>query len=288
MQTAAAATGPADPAALPEWDLRDLYPGRDSPELHADLEKAAAEAKAFRLRFQGKLAALDGAALGGAVASYEAIQEVLGRIMSYAQLVHAGNMTDPEIGRFYQTMQERVTDISTDLLFFALELNRLEDAVLDEKLNAQALARYRPWLRDLRAMRPHQLSDEVEQLLHEKQIAGRNAWIRLFDETIAHLRFPLRHRKVIRTTNLLERLFLEERRRTKIIPHAFGERPVLKLMYAAVIRAADRWRGIAIGEFEQRQLRAIRDELSHAHAARVAPAVTPKSATAVRKLRADR
>ena len=100
-----------------------------------------------------------------------------------------------------------------------------------------------------------------------------------------HLRFPLRHRQVIRTTNLLERLFLEERRRTKIVPHAFGERPVLKLMYAAVIRAADRWRGIIVGEFEQRQLRALRDELDRAHATRVAPAVTPSKPAAVRKLR---
>ena len=94
-----------------------------------------------------------------------------------------------------------------------------------------------------------------------------------FDACIAHLRFPLRHRRVVRTTNLLERLFLEERRRTKIIPHAFGERPVLKLMYAAVIRAADRWRGLTVGEFEQRQLRAIRDELDRAHAERMRPAV---------------
>jgi len=104
-----------------------------------------------------------------------------------------------------------------------------------------------------------------------------------FDACIAHLRFPLRHRKVIRTTNLLERLFLEARRRTKVVPHAFGERPVLKLLYAAVIRAADRWRGLTIGEFEQRQLRAIREELSRAHAVRVAPAV-PAPAI-VRKLR---
>ena len=89
------------------------------------------------------------------------------------------------------------------------------------------------------------------------------------------MRFPLRHRRVIRTTNLLERLFLEERRRTKIIPHAFGERPVLKLMYAAVIRAADRWRGLTVGEFEQRQLRAIRDELNRAHAERTKAAVQP-------------
>ena len=125
--TAAAAPAHADLGALPEWDLKDLYPGRDSPALQADLKKAAEDAKAFRLRFQGKLAQIDGAALGQAVASYESIQEVLGRIMSYAQLVHAGNMTDPEIGRFYQTMQERVTDISTELLFFTLELNRLDE-----------------------------------------------------------------------------------------------------------------------------------------------------------------
>jgi putative transposase len=106
-----------------------------------------------------------------------------------------------------------------------------------------------------------------------------------FEACIAHLRFPLQHRKVIRTTNLLERLFLEERRRTKIIPHAFGERPVLKLMYAAVIRAADRWRGITVGEFEQRQLRAIRDELNRTHATRTAPAVPAPKPAAVRKLR---
>lgn len=104
-----------------------------------------------------------------------------------------------------------------------------------------------------------------------------------FEACIAHLRFPLRHRKVIRTTNLLERLFLEERRRTKIIPHAFGERPVLKLMYAAMIRAADRWRGITVGEFEQRQLRAIRDELDRAHTERVRPVARPSaSASPVR------
>jgi putative transposase len=105
-----------------------------------------------------------------------------------------------------------------------------------------------------------------------------------FDACIAHLRFPLRHRKVIRTTNLLERLFLEERRRTKIIPHAFGERPVLKLMYAAVIRAADHWRGLTVGEFEQRQLKAIREELNHAHAQRVAPAVIRATSPVVQKL----
>jgi putative transposase len=96
-----------------------------------------------------------------------------------------------------------------------------------------------------------------------------------FEACIAHLSFPLDRRRVIRTTNLLERLFGEERRRTKVIPHAFGERAILKLMYAALIRAAERWRGIRIGEFERRQLRAIRDELNKDFAARTAPAMAP-------------
>ena len=95
-----------------------------------------------------------------------------------------------------------------------------------------------------------------------------------FEACIAHLRFPLMHRRVIRTTNLLERLFGEERRRTKLIPHAFGERAVLKLMYAALIRAAKRWRGIRMTEFEKCQLTAIRSELDRAHAERTTPAVT--------------
>jgi oligoendopeptidase F len=177
--------------ALPEWDLSDLYPGRDSPALKADLAAAAEDAKRFAGEHEGKLAGLSGAALGAAVAEYERQQERLGRIMSYAQLVQAGNITDPEIGKFYQTMQERVNAIATDLLFFTLELNRLSDKALEAKLKDPALAHYRPWLRDVRAFRPHQLSDELEKLLHEKSVAGRAAWTRLFDETIAALRFPV-------------------------------------------------------------------------------------------------
>ena len=119
------------------------------------------------------------------------LDEILGRVMSYAGLVHAGNVTDPEVGRFYQTMQERVNDIGTHTLFFTLELNKIEDDALEAKLaESEALAHYQPWLREVRAMRPHQLSDEIEKLLYEKSVAGRSAWVRLFDETMAGLRFP--------------------------------------------------------------------------------------------------
>ncbi len=177
--------------ALPTWDLGDLYADPGSSALSADLKQCATEAAAFRKRYEGRLAALDGAELGAAIGAYEAIEEVLGRVSSYAQLLYSGDMTDAEISRFFQTIQERATDISSELVFFTLELNRIEDAVLEAKLAAPELAHYAPWVRDVRAMREHQLSDEVEQLLHQKYVVGRAAWTRLFDETMARLRFPL-------------------------------------------------------------------------------------------------
>ena len=177
---------------LPEWDLSDLYPGPDSEPLAHDLAGLCRDAEAFREHYQGRLAELSGTELGSAIENYERFQEKIGRIMSYASLMHAGNLADPEIGRFYQTMQERTNAVSTTLLFFTLELNRLEDSNIEAKLTDPVLARFRPWLRDTRAFRPHQLSDELEKLLHEKYVAGRAAWVRLFDETIADLRFPFR------------------------------------------------------------------------------------------------
>ncbi len=192
-QTAAADAAISQPTAqeLPTWDLGDLYQAPDSPAVEADFAKADKAAKAFAAALQGKLAGLSGAALSAAIGEYEGIEEVLGRLMSYAQLLFSGDSTDAEIGRFYQTVSERVTAISSHLLFFALELNRLDDAALEQKLADPALARWRPWLRDLRVFRPHQLSDELEKLLHEKEVTGRSAWSRLFDETIASMRVPM-------------------------------------------------------------------------------------------------
>jgi len=191
-------TSPADAASsqvaaeeLPSWDLTDLYPTPGSPAVEADLAKAESAAKAFSAGLQGKLATMSGGALATAIGEYERIEEILGRLMSYAQLLFSGDSTNAEIGRFYQTISERVTAISSHLLFFGLELNRLEDAVLEQKLADPALARWQPWLRDLRVFRPHQLSDELEKLLHEKEVTGRSAWSRLFDETIAGMRVPL-------------------------------------------------------------------------------------------------
>jgi oligoendopeptidase F len=178
-------------APLPEWDLSDLYAAPDAPEVRADLERADQAATALADDFKGRLGELSGDDLASLIARYEQIEEWLGRAASYAQLLHAANTEDPKIGRFFQTVQERATAIGTKILFVTLELNRIEDQALEAALAASAkLAHYRPWIRDLRNFRPHQLDDAIEQVLHEKAITGRRAWTRLFDETMAGLRFP--------------------------------------------------------------------------------------------------
>ena len=181
----------ASDAGLPSWDLSDLYPGIKSPELEAAFVEADRAAKAFSSHYAGTLATIDGASLAAALLEYQRIEEIQGRLMSYAQLQFSSDGTDPLIGQFYQSVSERVTAISSHMLFFTLELNRLDEAGLEARMADPALARWRPWLRDLRVFRPHQLADDLEKLLHEKEVTGRSAWSRLFDETIAGLRVPV-------------------------------------------------------------------------------------------------
>ena len=187
---------PIELGALPEWDLTDLYPSMDSAEFASDLARGESECKGFAETYRGKLDGLARgedapAALGAAVIRYEAVEDLLGRIMSYAGLVYSGDTTDPKRAKFYGDTQERLTAASSDLLFFTLELNRIDDAVLEAAMQKEPLARYRPWLEDIRKDKPFQLEDKLEQLLHEKSVTSRAAWNRLFDETIASLRFEV-------------------------------------------------------------------------------------------------
>lgn len=178
---------------LPTWDLDDLYPGPESPELKRALQETQARAEAFSKAYEGKVGTLSGDSLANAVAEFEAIDEVLSRVMSYAQLMHAGDVSDPKIGQFYQTMREWATEANGHLLFFTLELNRIEEDELASRLKeSSSLAHYKPWLDGVRAFRCHQLSDEVERLLLDKSVSGAASWTRLFDETMAQLRFSFR------------------------------------------------------------------------------------------------
>jgi oligoendopeptidase F len=177
---------------LPEWDLSDLYPAPDAPALAQDLDWLGAECRTFATDYEGKLASLDAAGLLAAVRRYERIQAVSGRIGSYAGLRYYQATTDPQRAKFFGDMQAALTDASTPLVFFTLELNRLEDAALDATVaSLPELARYKPVLDRIRKMKPHQLSDELERFLHDQSVVGAAAWNRLFDETMAGLTFEV-------------------------------------------------------------------------------------------------
>ncbi len=182
--------------ALPEWDLSDLYAGVNSPEIAGDLARSDALARAFEERYKGRLATLatppdGGKALAEAVRAFEAIDDLIGRIVSFASLVYSGNMVDPVCAKFYGDVQERITTSSSHLLFFSLELNKIDDKVMETALAHPALGRYRPWIEHVRKEKPHQLEDRIEQLFHEKSIIGEGAWSRLFDDTVASMRFEV-------------------------------------------------------------------------------------------------
>jgi oligoendopeptidase F len=181
---------------LPEWNLADLYSGIDAPEVTRDLQRMDAECVAFETNYKGKLAEQAAKESGGkwlaeAVRRYEAIDDLAGRLGSYAGLVHAGDSVDPAITKFYGDVSERLTNASVHLLFFALELNRIDDAAIERAMQTPELGHYRPWLEDLRKDKPYQLEDRVEQLFHEKSQSGYAAWNRLFDQTISGLRFKI-------------------------------------------------------------------------------------------------
>jgi oligoendopeptidase F len=196
---------------LPEWNLADLYPGMDAPEVKRDLDRADAECSAFAEAYKGKLGDIAasptaGRTLAEAVKRYEAIDDLLGRLISFAGLVRAGDTVDPARAKFYGDVQERITASSSHLLFFTLELNRVDDALIERAMAEPALGHYRPWIEDVRKEKPYQLEDRVELLFHEKGVTSWTAWNRLFDETIAGLRFSVAGRELAiePTLNLLQ------------------------------------------------------------------------------------
>ncbi len=178
--------------ALPQWDLSGLYPSPAEPKIDADFTAAEQAAAEFAAAYDGKVAQLDGPALAKAIAEYEAIESRLGRVMSYLGLRYQQNSADPARAKAMGDGQTRATDAFAPLVFFTLELNKIDEAALDQmQADCADLARYAPWLRRLRAFRPHQLSDELEKYLHDTSVVGAAAWNRLFDETLSALRFTV-------------------------------------------------------------------------------------------------
>jgi oligoendopeptidase F len=242
---------------LPEWNLADLYQGMDDPQIARDLDRSDVESVAFEEQYKGKLnllAAAPGAgtALAEAVKRYEALDDLMGRLISYAGLIHSGNSIDPQRAKFYADIQERITAASTHLLFFVLELNRLDDAVLNAAMADPALGHYRPWVEDVRKEKPYQLEDRIEQLFHEKSVTAYSAWNRLFDETIATLRFKVGTKSLAiePALNLLQDPNEKMRKAAaQAIAHTFKENLRTFALITNVLgkdkEISDRWRGFA-------------------------------------------
>lgn len=186
-----------DLGSMPEWDLRDLYSSPAAPEIERDKAAAAAEAARMKAAYQGKLVDLakDPAKLAVAVKNYEALSDLTGKIASYAGLYYAQKQADPARAKFYGDISEALTKIYTDLIFFELELNQIDDAVLSAALKHSDLAHYTPWFHDLRKEKPHQLDEKIETLFTEKSQTGRASWNRLFNETMSSLKFTIKGEK---------------------------------------------------------------------------------------------
>src|SRR5436190_9002599 len=257
---AASRSATAKPASkslgpLPEWNLADLYPAMDAPEVKRDLDRGETECIEFERAYKGRLADIAaspdaGRTLGEAVRRYEAIEDVLGRIISYAGLLYAGNTTDPAIAKFYGDMQERITAASLHLLFFTLELNRLDDAALENAMADPALGHYRPWIEDVRKEKPYQLEDRVEELFHEKSVTGAGARNRLLDETIGSLRFKVNSKSLAieQTLSLMQDASQKKRRAaSQALAKTFKENQRVFTLITNTLskdkEISDRWRG---------------------------------------------
>lgn len=238
---------------LPRWDLSDLYTRHDAPEVAADLERARVLAEKFRKAYEGNVRQLGADELAAAIRAYEKLEDALGKLASYAQLLYAEDMTNPAYAQFYQNTTEAVTEVSSITLFFTLAINKLPETHLSEMFKAsKKLHHYKPWLRDIRAYRPHQLPDALEKLLHEKSVTGHAAWSRLFDEAIAQMRFPLGG-KQLNSAEILDLLSGRDaalrKQAAKVVGEEFGKQAhVFTLVTNTLAKdkeIEDRWRGFA-------------------------------------------
>jgi oligoendopeptidase F len=250
LRDAAAEAGGQPLGDLPDWDLSDLYTAPDAPELASDLQWLETECAAFAADFEGRLADLSAAELLSCIRRYERIDMKAGRVMSYAGLRYYQQTTNPERAKFMSDMQDRITTYTTPLVFFGLEFNRIPDDRY-EALMAEdaALARYRPVLDRMRAMKPYQLSDELEKFLHDTSVVGASAWNKLFDETIAGLSFEVDGETlgIEGTLNLLTEQDRAKREAgARALAETFTERlPLFARVHNTLVKEkeiTDRWR----------------------------------------------
>ena len=242
--------------SMPEWDLRDLYLGPDDMQLQNDIADASNDAARMKAHYQGQLDELarDGAKLAVAIKDYEKLSDLMGKIASYAGLYYAQKQADPARAKFYGDISEQLTKISTNLIFFELELNKIDDAVLNAALAHKDLKRYAPWFHDLRKEKPHQLDENIETLLTEKSQTGRASWTRLFNETMSSLKIQVKGEKeLLGLEQTLNRLSDPDEKKRKAASEALSKTfkdklPLFTLITNTLAKdkeISDRWRHFA-------------------------------------------
>jgi len=176
---------------LPTWDLTDLYDTPNSLKIENDLSWLEVKSLKFQRNYTGRLASFTGLKLANAIQKYEKIVDRSHRLVSYAQLLYACNTIDQETGVFYQNITERVNQIFSNCIFFQIEINQIQNKTLTQQMNDKRLKHFEPWVFSRRVLRKFQLSEILEDILHQKALTGRAAWCRLFDETMASFKFVL-------------------------------------------------------------------------------------------------
>ena len=178
--------------AMPEWDLSDLYSSASAKEIVKDLKSVEQLSGSFASKYENKLSTLSATEMLICLMSQEKITGLMGRLMSFAALRYYQMTTDVSRTKLLSDIQDKITQLSAKIIFFSLEFNTLDESHLNDMLNENSeLRRYRTAFDRMRAMKPYQLSDELEKFLHEQSVVGATAWNRLFDETIISLKFNI-------------------------------------------------------------------------------------------------
>ena len=240
------------PDSCPTWDLTDLYEGIGDDAIAADLARCRREAERMESAWQGKICNATPQDLATLIADYEQVLEALGKAQSHAQLLFAASTTDAQIARHHQSIREASADIGARLLFVELEIAALPSDHVDRLLETAEFAAWQPWLRRVRAFAPHQLSPDMERMLAERAPSGRGAWVRLFDETAAGLRFPFGDAEVTEAEvlNKLSSPDADERREAgaSLSQTLKANERLLSLVLNTIAKdkeVEDRWRGFA-------------------------------------------
>ncbi|MFN7662924.1 MAG: M3 family oligoendopeptidase [Alphaproteobacteria bacterium] len=237
----------------PTWNLDDLYKGVKDPAIEKDLAALKASIDTFVEKYESKVTTLDSQALALSIQDYESLSERMGRLSSFASLIFAQDMTHKEKASFYQNIQEKITDLSTPLIFYTLEFNQIADSTLKSYYSeSPLLSRYKPWIENVRIFKKHQLNKDLEHVFHELSLPASRNWVRLYDETFATMTFQYEGKdlSIAQIMNFFTSANEEERQRSA---EAFGARlkksaPLFTLILNTLAKEKqieDKWRQYA-------------------------------------------